>query len=462
MSKLTGWIDNTDSLDIQGIVDKYEAELIENNNHPSKATRKETTVLDGQEIWSGSIEDLLSQKTKKVPSVDEKIATPINNIEKQETQPIKFETTQKFEKTQTLKLEQESPKEVINNTKTKVFDFDFSSTIKEEAPKVEAPKVDTRRPEVPKFEIPGSKPSKEPTINFNKVEEKIETIEQEKPIEKVETVKFDLPNPFTKSEVKPEVKQTINFDKVEEVKQAPSKTVNLSNLVKEEPNVEVKAEPKEETHSYKDEMVKKQLSELAKAKAELEAANELVRQQLAEMQKAKEELEIAKQEESKAAKFVDSKTINFESEEKTSKDEIRLDNPNTKLLDEQPKAHKANTIRFVDKDEEEQKAKELNRFNAGVDYYKILEQNDCKTVKFQPTGSQLSKFADDDAKVQPDENLNTFSKRLTKIFFNETQKAEDLDLTRELDHSKGISVEEKHESSKKQKRGIFGFLKKKK
>ncbi len=60
-------------------------------------------------------------------------------------------------------------------------------------------------------------------------------------------------------------------------------------------------------------MVKKQLSELAKAKAELEAANELVKKQLAEMAKAKEELEASKKQDVKASPFSDNKTISFDS-----------------------------------------------------------------------------------------------------------------------------------------------------
>ncbi len=421
MSKLTNWIDETDSLDIQGIVDKYEADLLKKENK-TQSIKKETVVLDGQEIWSGSLEDFAHQ-TKAAPAEIEK-----------------------------PKVEEAKHKEVIietkpENNKTSLFNIDVDKTSETKHT------VDPKRPEVPKFEIPNIKPSI-PNEVIKTLEEKIEA---KLPVEEKQapkTVEFKIPDLFDKNT------RTLEEPKanIEESKES-SKTVSLFDTIKvpEEPK---QAEP---VHSYKDEMVKKQLNELAKAKAELEAANELVKKQLAEMAKAREEFEASKKQEAPAPSFMDNKTISFDNVQKESKDEIRLENPDTKILDEEPvKVSKGKTIKFVDQDEtkeSETKNEALNKFGIKSDYYKAFEANDCKTVRFQPTTSQLSK---EEASTEKEEPVNKFTKRLTKIFFNETQKADDLDLTKELDHSKGISVEETQHSNTKKKKGFFHLFSKKK
>ncbi len=463
MSKLTNWIGDTDSLDIQGIVDKYEADLINNQSNTSKSVKKETVVLDGQEVWSGSLDDFNARNTKAAPI---ELNKTINNKEEVvKAEPV-IETVNKTEpvskKTSLFDIDMDKMVNVKPSVEPKIekpiIDKPVAADIKRpEVPKFEIPSADPKRPEVPKFEIPGAKPVTNDDIKS--LEEMIETKSLSTEKKESKTISFDIPNLFDKTtrELQQPVKE------VEATKPA-SKTVNLFDTVHEtrevkpEPKVEVKSEP---THSYKDEMVKKQLSELAKAKAELEAANELVKKQLAEMAKAKEELEEAKKQEAvKAPTFIDNKTISFDTIEKESKGEIKLENPNTKILDNEPvRSINTKTIKFVDKDEEPKKEPESeskNKFASGLDFYKAFEANDCKTVRFQPTASQLSK--DNEPK---EEKINKFTKRLTKIFFNETQKADDLDLTRELDHSKGISVEETHHSETKKKKGFFGFFKKK-
>lgn len=70
MSKLTGWIDKGDSLDVQKIVENYEKELARNKS--SQNSNNETKFMVGDEVWSGSLDDFESLKNEKTNSFNSK------------------------------------------------------------------------------------------------------------------------------------------------------------------------------------------------------------------------------------------------------------------------------------------------------------------------------------------------------------------------------------------------------
>ena len=70
MSKLTGWIDKSDSLDVQKIVENYEKELARNKSNQNP--NNETKFMVGDEVWSGSLDDFESLKNEKTNSFNSK------------------------------------------------------------------------------------------------------------------------------------------------------------------------------------------------------------------------------------------------------------------------------------------------------------------------------------------------------------------------------------------------------
>lgn len=70
MSKLTGWIDKSDSLDVQKIVENYEKELARNKSNQN--SNNETKFMVGDEVWSGSLDDFESLKNEKTNSFNSK------------------------------------------------------------------------------------------------------------------------------------------------------------------------------------------------------------------------------------------------------------------------------------------------------------------------------------------------------------------------------------------------------
>lgn len=356
MSKLTGWINPTDSLDIQGIVDKYESNIMSNN------INKETSILEGDEVWSGSIEGSIFTTNMEDIDGETKIESQIIN------QPKSVEDIKTSESSI-----QSNPK-----NRTILFDNDKFSAIQNniQEQKIESKttlnKFNNTNNERPSFGMPPPPP---PVTSFKRNAN-------------VEPVK---PRPFVPKFEVPHVTPNFNND---------NNNTNNNAI----PNIT--NEPLSETN------------------------NEPI-------------------------KMIDTKDL------------INFNVKNTKLFDIKRETKKFNTIKFKNTNELQEQQPEpkirTNDFNLNTNsqekynfinkdsFQKQVEASDEKTIKFQ---SMNMKPEDTFAKT-----TNLFTAKLTNIFFKETAKAEDLDLTKEINDADAITINASTESKPKRR---FSFFKRRK
>lgn len=115
---------------------------------------------------------------------------------------------------------------------------------------------------------------------------------------------------------------------------------------------------------------------------------------------------------------------------------------------------KMKTIQFVQNTVDLKETTKPPKSYFNQNFNDSFDTNDCKTERFQPQVRIKDESVKCDQVQQTEEKMNRFDEKLTNIFFNETVKAEDLDITKQINHADAFQIKQET-NQKKRKVSLF-------
>ena len=331
MSKLTGWIDKGDSLDVQKIVENYEKELA--GNKTNENTNNKTRFMVGDEVWSGSLDDFESLKNQKINSFNSKQL--IKDQEKQSINEDNLIDSKIEQKDNCLKNEQN--KQIFEpNSKIGTFDQQKNNLCDNKTKTI-------------KFnnELDSDQAANNKTLD----EESIKTILINNEVEKENDLN-DTSNKF----------KTINFDLIVNDENNEQEKEKIKNA-KDQKVLEISKLVSENTKSLENNKQNEQ-----KNTNSFESKTVLFDSLIDDEFKINKQINVSK---------INTKIID---DEKNQEHE-NFDNTRTIKFEQVTKEQN---------EEENEYIKNIPRFNLKENFEKILEESESKTIKFQSTSNNLS------------------------------------------------------------------------
>lgn len=330
MSKLTGWIDKGDSLDVQKIVENYEKELA--GNKTNENTNNKTRFMVGDEVWSGSLDDFESLKNQKINSFNSKQL--IKDQEKQSSNEDNLINSEIEQKDNCLKNEQN--KQIFEpNSKIGTFDQQKNNLCDKETKTI-------------KFN--NELDSKQATNNKTFGEESVKIISINNEVEK----EIDLNDTSDKF-------KTINFDLIVNDENNEQEKEKIKNA-KDQKVLEINKLISENTKSLENNKQNEQ-----KNTNSFESKTVLFDSLIDDEFKINKQINVSK---------VNTKIIDDEK----NQEQENFDNTRTIKFEQVTK----------EQNEENEYIKNIPRFNLKENFEKILEESESKTIKFQSTSNNLS------------------------------------------------------------------------
>ncbi len=329
MSKLTGWIDKSDSLDVQKIVENYEKELARNKSNQN--TNNETKFMVGDEVWSGSLDDFESLKNEKTNSFNSKQL--IRDQEKLSNNKENLINSKIEQIDDCLKNEKEK-QSFEPNSKIGTFNQQLNNANNEKNKTIEIDeKID----------------NKKSTCNFESSEQLIKTKLIKNEIEKENNL--DNTNDSFK---------TISFDQIVDNENDDQETKKIRNI-KDQKILEVNQQVIESTKSLENNKINEEKNNTNSFESKTVLFDTLIEDEF----KVNNQINVSQ---------VNTKIIDDE------KNNENIHNTRTIKFEQVTKEQV---------EEENEYIKNIPRFNLKENFEKILEESESKTIKFQTTSNNL-------------------------------------------------------------------------
>ena len=329
MSKLTGWIDKSDSLDVQKIVENYEKELAKNKSNQN--SNNETKFMVGDEVWSGSLDDFESLKNEKTNSFNSKQL--IRDQEKLSNNKENLINSKIEQIDDCLKNEKEK-QSFEPNSKIGTFNQQLNNANNEKNKTIEIDeKID----------------NKKSTCNLESSEQLIKT----KLIKNETEKENNLDN--TNDSFK-----TISFDQIVDNENDDQETKKIRNI-KDQKILEVNQQVIESTKSLENNKINEEKNNTNSFESKTVLFDTLIEDEF----KVNNQINVSQ---------VNTKIID---------DEENNENiHNTRTI-------KFEQVTKEQVEEENEYIKNIPRFNLKENFEKILEESESKTIKFQTTSNNL-------------------------------------------------------------------------
>lgn len=329
MSKLTGWIDKSDSLDVQKIVENYEKELAKNKSNQN--SNNETKFMVGDEVWSGSLDDFESLKNQKTNSYNSKQL--IRDQEKLSNNKENLINSKIEQIDDCLKNEKEK-QSFEPNSKIGTFNQQLNNANNEKNKTIEIDeKID----------------NKKSTCNLESSEQLIKT----KLIKNETEKENNLDN--TNDSFK-----TISFDQIVDNENDDQETKKIRNI-KDQKILEVNQQVIESTKSLENNKINEEKNNTNSFESKTVLFDTLIEDEF----KVNNQINVSQ---------VNTKIID---------DEENNENiHNTRTI-------KFEQVTKEQVEEENEYIKNIPRFNLKENFEKILEESESKTIKFQTTSNNL-------------------------------------------------------------------------
>lgn len=329
MSKLTGWIDKSDSLDVQKIVENYEKELARNKSNQNH--NNETKFMVGDEVWSGSLDDFESLKNEKTNSFNSKQL--IRDQEKLSNNKENLINSKIEQIDDCLKNEKEK-QSFEPNSKIGIFNQQLNNANNEKNKTIEIDeKID----------------NKKSTCNLESSEQLIKT----KLIKNETEKENNLDN--TNDSFK-----TISFDQIVDNENDDQETKKIRNI-KDQKILEVNQQVIENTKSLENNKINEEKNNTNSFESKTVLFDTLIEDEF----KVNNQINVSQ---------VNTKIINDE------KNNENIHNTRTIKFEQVTKEQV---------EEENEYIKNIPRFNLKENFEKILEESESKTIKFQTTSNNL-------------------------------------------------------------------------
>ena len=329
MSKLTGWIDKSDSLDVQKIVENYEKELARNKSNQN--ANNETKFMVGDEVWSGSLDDFESLKNEKTNSFNSKQL--IRDQEKLSNNKENLINSKIEQIDDCLKNEKEKQSFELNS-KIGTFNQQLNNANNEKNKTIEIDeKID----------------NKKSTCNFESSEQLIKT----KLIKNETEKENNLDN--TNDSFK-----TISFDQIVDNENDDQETKKIRNI-KDQKILEVNQQVIESTKSLENNKINEEKNNTNSFESKTVLFDTLIEDEF----KVNNQINVSQ---------VNTKIIDDE------KNNENIHNTRTIKFEQVTKEQV---------EEENEYIKNIPRFNLKENFEKILEESESKTIKFQTTSNNL-------------------------------------------------------------------------
>ena len=329
MSKLTGWIDKSDSLDVQKIVENYEKELARNKSNQNH--NNETKFMVGDEVWSGSLDDFESLKNQKTNSFNSKQL--IRDQEKLSNNKENLINSKIEQIDDCLKNEKEK-QSFEPNSKIGTFNQQLNNANNEKNKTIEIDeKID----------------NKKSTCNLESSEQLIKT----KLIKNETEKENNLDN--TNDSFK-----TISFDQIVDNENDDQETKKIRNI-KDQKILEVNQQVIENTKSLENNKINEEKNNTNSFESKTVLFDTLIEDEF----KVNNQINVSQ---------VNTKIIDDE------KNNENIHNTRTIKFEQVTKEQV---------EEENEYIKNIPRFNLKENFEKILEESESKTIKFQTTSNNL-------------------------------------------------------------------------
>lgn len=329
MSKLTGWIDKSDSLDVQKIVENYEKELARNKSNQNH--NNETKFMVGDEVWSGSLDDFESLKNEKTNSFNSKQL--IRDQEKLSNNKENLINSKIEQIDDCLKNEKEK-QSFEPNSKIGIFNQQLNNANNEKNKTIEIDeKID----------------NKKSTCNLESSEQLIKT----KLIKNETEKENNLDN--TNDSFK-----TISFDQIVDNENDDQETKKIRNI-KDQKILEVNQQVIENTKSLENNKINEEKNNTNSFESKTVLFDTLIEDEF----KVNNQINVSQ---------VNTKIIDDE------KNNENIHNTRTIKFEQVTKEQV---------EEENEYIKNIPRFNLKENFEKILEESESKTIKFQTTSNNL-------------------------------------------------------------------------
>lgn len=329
MSKLTGWIDKSDSLDVQKIVENYEKELARNKSNQN--SNNQTKFMVGDEVWSGSLDDFESLKNEKTNSFNSKQL--IRDQEKLSNNKENLINSKIEQIDDCLKNEKEK-QSFEPNSKIGTFNQQLNNANNEKNKTIEIDeKID----------------NKKSTCNFESSEQLIKT----KLIKNETEKENNLDN--TNDSFK-----TISFDQIVDNENDDQETKKIRNI-KDQKILEVNQQVIESTKSLENNKINEEKNNTNSFESKTVLFDTLIEDEF----KVNNQINVSQ---------VNTKIIDDE------KNNENIHNTRTIKFEQVTKEQV---------EEENEYIKNIPRFNLKENFEKILEESESKTIKFQTTSNNL-------------------------------------------------------------------------
>lgn len=329
MSKLTGWIDKSDSLDVQKIVENYEKELARNKSNQN--SNNETKFMVGDEVWSGSLDDFESLKNEKTNSFNSK-----QLIRDQEKLSINKQNliNSKIEQIDDCLKNEKEKQSFEPNSKIGTFNQQINNANNEKNKTIEIDeKID----------------NKKSTCNLESSEQLIKT----KLIKNETEKENNLDN--TNDSFK-----TISFDQIVDNENDDQETKKIRNI-KDQKILEVNQQVIESTKSLENNKINEEKNNTNSFESKTVLFDTLIEDEF----KVNNQINVSQ---------VNTKIIDDE------KNNENIHNTRTIKFEQVTKEQV---------EEENEYIKNIPRFNLKENFEKILEESESKTIKFQTTSNNL-------------------------------------------------------------------------
>lgn len=329
MSKLTGWIDKSDSLDVQKIVENYEKELARNKSNQN--SNNQTKFMVGDEVWSGSLDDFESLKNEKTNSFNSKQL--IRDQEKLSNNKENLINSKIEQIDDCLKNEKEK-QSFEPNSKIGTFNQQLNNANNEKNKTIE---------------IDEKMDNKKSTCNFESSEQLIKT----KLIKNETEKENNLDN--TNDSFK-----TISFDQIVDNENDDQETKKIRNI-KDQKILEVNQQVIESTKSLENNKINEEKNNTNSFESKTVLFDTLIEDEF----KVNNQINVSQ---------VNTKIIDDE------KNNENIHNTRTIKFEQVTKEQV---------EEENEYIKNIPRFNLKENFEKILEESESKTIKFQTTSNNL-------------------------------------------------------------------------